>query len=235
MKAKFTAVASALATFALAPHALASTGTVTYQGIVNNTQIIAGAVEPLPDFDGADLFGGGNLEGEQMTASFSYSTSLGSRSGFGDTYDQLAGGIGFLSSSPITSATFTIAGHSYTYSPDYYSLALTQSVASGQGLVEDAAYSEDQDQALVAILASDAPASLATSFSSALYPTSGSFFDPGRTNTGVLDSINFDTISVAVSAIPEPSTWSLMIAGIGLVGFTMRRRVRRNAALRFSI
>ena len=229
MKAKLTAVASAIGAIALAPQAFASTGTVTYQGIVNNTQtIIPGVTEPLPDVDGADLFGGGNLEGDQITASFSYSAALGSRSGFGDTYDQLVGGISYFASSPITSATFTIAGYSYTYTPDYSAIAYTQSVAAGAGygLVEDSAYSLSQDQALVAIVADDAPASLFTSFSSALAPTTGSFFDPGSTKTGIYDSINFDTISVAVSAIPEPSTWGLMILGVSLVGVTLRRRHR---------
>ena len=235
MKAKFTAVASALVTLALAPHALASTGIVTYQGIVNNTQVVGNAYEPLPDVDGADLFGGGNLEGDQITASFSYSTALGPRSGFGDTYDQLVGGISFGTSSPITSATFTIENdnqnYSYTYTPNYYALAYTQSSAAGQGFVEDTAYSENQDQALVAILASDAPASLFKSFSSAIAVTSGSYFDPGATNVAnVYDSIDFDTIDVTVSAVPEASTWALMIVGVGLTGIMLRRRLRRSDA-----
>ena len=228
MKVNITAIASVLAVFTCAPLAQASTGVVTYQGIVNNTQVIGKVIEPLPDVDVEGLFGGGNLEGDPLTASFSYTTSLGMRSGDGATYDQLTGGSSFLTSNPITSVTFTIAGHSYTYKPNYYELAYTQSAASGDGgFVEDVAYdivnNQIGDQAFAGILADDAPASLTTSFSSGLAPTGGSFFDPASNTLGA-DAINFDTISVAVSAIPEPSSWALMIVGVGLTGVALRKR-----------
>lgn len=34
----------------------------------------------------------------------------------------------------------------------------------------------------------------------------------------------FEIDDVAVSAVPEPATWSMLIAGMGLVGFAARRR-----------
>lgn len=37
-----------------------------------------------------------------------------------------------------------------------------------------------------------------------------------------IEHVNVDTVSL--SAVPEPTTWAMMIAGIGLVGASMRRR-----------
>jgi hypothetical protein len=37
-------------------------------------------------------------------------------------------------------------------------------------------------------------------------------------------------IGATISAVPEPSTWALMIAGFGLIGFAMRRRPKQEAA-----
>ena len=35
----------------------------------------------------------------------------------------------------------------------------------------------------------------------------------------------------AVAAVPEPSTWAMMLLGLGAVGFAMRRRKKANPAL----
>ena len=40
-----------------------------------------------------------------------------------------------------------------------------------------------------------------------------------------LDNIRFDVRAIdSGSAVPEPATWAMMIAGFGLVGAAMRRR-----------
>lgn len=41
-----------------------------------------------------------------------------------------------------------------------------------------------------------------------------------------------DAISDVAAPVPEPATWSMMIVGLGLIGTTMRRRVR--ASVRFA-
>lgn len=51
-------------------------------------------------------------------------------------------------------------------------------------------------------------------------------FGPGRGVT----SQYFDNVALDVSAIPEPATWGMMIAGFGMIGGMTRRK--RNAALR---
>jgi hypothetical protein len=43
------------------------------------------------------------------------------------------------------------------------------------------------------------------------------------TSTGAATSAGFNG-NVSLSAVPEPTTWAMMIAGIAVVGMTMRRR-----------
>lgn len=38
-----------------------------------------------------------------------------------------------------------------------------------------------------------------------------------------VDNVNFSSAAAAVGAVPEPETWAMMIAGLGLVGGIMRR------------
>jgi hypothetical protein len=48
----------------------------------------------------------------------------------------------------------------------------------------------------------------------------------------VLRNQNFLATSVDVqnlAAVPEPTTWAMLIAGFGMIGFTMRRAQRRGA------
>jgi hypothetical protein len=51
---------------------------------------------------------------------------------------------------------------------------------------------------------------------------SGGFFDPSARTAGAYDAINF--IAAPLGAVPEPSSWLLMIVGMGTVGAAMRSR-----------
>ena len=44
--------------------------------------------------------------------------------------------------------------------------------------------------------------------------------------------VELDAISSAVSGVPEPASWTLMIAGFGLIGVGMRQRSRQGALSR---
>ena len=58
----------------------------------------------------------------------------------------------------------------------------------------------------------------------------GSFdlaLQPKNVSTDVQTFDQRVTISLAASAVPEPSTWAMMICGFGLVGGAMRRRGRQ--------
>jgi hypothetical protein len=52
------------------------------------------------------------------------------------------------------------------------------------------------------------------------------------TNTGTANSPYSGNLSA--NAVPEPSTWAMMLAGFGLVGFAMRRQRRSHPKVRFA-
>ena len=63
-------------------------------------------------------------------------------------------------------------------------------------------------------------------------PPSAPVFSTGVFNLTSIGSGNSTlTISNAISAVPEPSIWATLIAGLGLTGFALRRRPRRGLAL----
>lgn len=55
------------------------------------------------------------------------------------------------------------------------------------------------------------------------------FGNAGRTN-----AVGSFTFSAAVSAVPEPATWGMMILGFGAIGFAMRRRAKIGTRVRFA-
>jgi len=237
MKLKL-ATACLVAALTQAPHALAqTTGTVTYFGVVANTQTFyfgdETVTEPAPDYDVADLFGGGNLEGDFVTATFTYSSAYGIESSDPGDYDELDGGSSYPVSNPLLSATFsveqptTLNVYNYTFTPGYYSDVYTSS-----SYIDDigASTAGDDIYAYIEPALGDGPTSLAQSYVGDGYG-GGSYFDPAGTNTGLQDAIVFDVLQVSVtaSAAPEPSTWALMIAGIGAVGFGLRYRRSRQS------
>lgn len=44
---------------------------------------------------------------------------------------------------------------------------------------------------------------------------------------------NQGTYSVSVALVPEPETWAMMLIGVGLVGWQLRRKAKSSAANRF--
>ena len=60
----------------------------------------------------------------------------------------------------------------------------------------------------------------------------GLSFD-GAGDTGVVDfrQLRLGDVSAAVSPVPEPRTWAMMLLGFGAVGFSMRRRRRTDNLL----
>ena len=49
-------------------------------------------------------------------------------------------------------------------------------------------------------------------------------FDGIGTASPSVDKVRLTTRAIAASAVPEPATWTMMLAGFGLVVFGMRRR-----------
>ena len=54
------------------------------------------------------------------------------------------------------------------------------------------------------------------------------FGDPGLSG-----NVEMSTFGVTVAAIPEAETWAMMLVGMGLVGWQLRRKVKAGAAGRF--
>jgi hypothetical protein len=65
--------------------------------------------------------------------------------------------------------------------------------------------------------------------SSWTYSTEGILNNGG--NQPNVSHISFWTADVATGAVPEPASWAMLIAGMGIVGFSMRRR---NAKVSFA-
>jgi hypothetical protein len=226
MKLKI-ATACLLAALAQAPHALAAIGTVSYFGIVENTQTFyfgdETVTESAPDYDVADLFGGGNLEGDQIAVTLTYNTNFGLDASTPGATAQLYGGSAYTTDSPLTSVAFAVQQpttgdiYSYSFTPDYYSTVSTSASA-----ISEVGYSSATDSINVGISPTNAaPIGLTEAFSSDGYGPGNSFL-PSGTNTGELDSIVFDTLEVSVSATPEPQTWALMLLGVGAIGLGLR-------------
>ena len=222
MKAKFAALASVVAALGAAPHASAAVFDVTYQGVVTAFDSDYNAISaPVLDVD--NLFGGGDLAGDAITATYVYDTSLGTSSStvynngatppvdFPGPDVELDGGIGFGTSSPILSATFTIDGHSYSYTPDYYS-----DVSTGYGVFD---FTDQGNDVFGSADTADAVsgAESETVFSTSPHTPStnllGKYSSTGF-GLGVLDTA-FDSVNgsdvvtfglVSVSAAPEPSS-----------------------------
>jgi hypothetical protein len=119
----------------------------------------------------------------------------------------------------------TVLGRKYVMTFDYGafgngSQTLTAKVFSGSALLASLSPTKIADNNLGSTFSN-----YSLNFTGGAAPMKISFGVDGFTNNvdGVLDN-------VAVSAIPEPSTWAMMIGGFGIVGTAMRRRRRMNVS-----
>ncbi|MXP44590.1 PEPxxWA-CTERM sorting domain-containing protein [Allopontixanthobacter sediminis] len=73
--------------------------------------------------------------------------------------------------------------------------------------------------------------------SSGVYKTSFTLASPGSASFFIYDdnlSDNTGGISLAVSAVPEPATWFMMLLGIGVIGYAMRKRSSVRATVSYA-
>lgn len=151
---------------------------------------------------------------------FAYDTKLGRDEG-GSHYIGRAGGWAVDDPilcpnncpGPFTSITLIIDGVTSYYGQGYY---------DDVGVMPGSAFfvhpeSNWADIQMVFFTA-DAPANLTTPFVGL-----GSGYGTLGPNSS-RPTFSFDLTSLRVSAVPEPSTWGLMIIGFGLAGVTLRRR-----------
>jgi len=55
------------------------------------------------------------------------------------------------------------------------------------------------------------------------------FFGAVTSETGFLPDDFDKTVSISIAAVPEPENWALLLAGLGVIGATVRRRAAVNA------
>ena len=62
----------------------------------------------------------------------------------------------------------------------------------------------------------------------------GTYYGYAFTTNNQLNSIGFESIAdrsvTAIQGVPEPASWAMMVGGMGVVGFGLRRRRRAGAA-----
>jgi PEP-CTERM motif len=244
-------VLTGAAALLLSTPAFAAQWLVIYSGtVVEGTDGLAGASGSV--FGNA---AGANLAGAAVSLEFTINDSMPGASDviIGGTRRLVYGGpyYGLLSNSPL-SAVLTINGIDYSFgaAPGNWLGQLTiddaPSFDSIQGLIQD--FRTDgqgrTNNSFVSAFVASSNINFVNSLSfQPLFLATGGGFQqdnsfrvdrgtlPGRLDRVYADGrIAFSTLSVSeiqLGAVPEPTTWTMVIAGFGVVGARLRRRSRR--------
>jgi len=189
----------------------------------------------------------GSLAGYRFVASYTYDTALGVRTTVPGVSDKILGGDSTGDATPILSATLSLNGVTYDFSSNYHGYVLVQADFAGHNTVFDTPHLLSQYLTAYSEL-SGAPTSLEGSGQDlhTVYQSQVDFEIFGRpsltdpfTRTWGQTKFGSDlTYSVApldddgggggggghAGGVPEPSAWTLLIAGFGLAGAALRRR-----------
>jgi len=229
MKAKLFAIA-ALAALGLTSPASATIVTLTYTGVV-----VDGGSTLSNGTDAQGLFGpaGASLVGDTYTASYVFDTSLG-----GSVYDMntptnltMYGGADFPgTTSPALSASLTINGRTLSFGPagtdGGMMLCGFPLGCSGASNSYDEVYAiDDALQQQLYAYAPSGPGIPVQSFDFSLVSTTP-YQSRGDLNMSN-EFLDLLPLSVTVSAIPEPATWTMMLVGFFGLGFAGLLRSRR--------
>jgi hypothetical protein len=227
----FAAVGALAITMTVAVPLHAQEYSVTYSGLL-----------ALPSTDVTGIFGtpGDFSPSDTFTATYYYNYPVaGSNQVQTSNFNLITGGsgeAGFVS--PILYATLTIHGYTYTFGTSYASTIYYRDDNSPD-TIEAAAYSSPQTFMDTFFRGGD-------DFLNTVDPTApyshtlqsgeasvGHFtiYDPdtGASADGILYTES--VVVAAVTAVPEPSTWALMLMGFGGMGLVLRRRNSTGAQL----
>lgn len=193
--------------------------------------------------DGSGIFGPANasLVGQAFSAVFNIKPTAGATTVTTATLSQL---FGTGSASPVD-AYLTIGGFTHYFSGMASSTALAQN-AAGQGGTDKLLYFTDSTdyginpvKQTLFYVGVDTLKNIIDAADFASYPTMDVTLQDNAkgfaqianydATTGSYGNVTYadlavKTIGAKVSAVPEPSSWMLMIAGFGAVGYAMRRR-----------
>jgi hypothetical protein len=234
MNIKLTALSAVLGALCAAlwiQAASADIVTVTYTGTVSGS-------------DAAGYFGAPNTTlnaGTPYTATYVFDTSDPNANHVnGGTYFVTAGGSAYVpaATTPSISASLTINGQTFTeaLAGSYIGALSVANISSAWGfyITADADVANGQvftNQIFTHDPSSPYPTSLSSPFSYTYNPVGNSGYDGSFTIGGDNLALLPDTVTLT-DAVPEPSTWAMMILGFLGLGFLAYRR--KNSSLRLA-
>jgi hypothetical protein len=238
MKPKHLGAAALLAALGATSTASATEALVTYTGTI------------LSGTDYAGIFGpaGADLARDKFVAQYVIDPSLAGiqLGGPGDDYEQYIGGSSSKGGSPVLSADLTINGQTYDFTVGQYGNLYGQNTTF-PGLSSQQSHTDSSQITVNSILhtwfisnyiqtygTNPIPKSLTTPFSYKAMSGDGTgeqwwideYLDP-QTQTPTYDALGvFNSMTITVSSIPEPSAWTMLIAGFTALGFAAARRTK---------
>ena len=222
MRIKSAALACAALGALLSTSAFADIVTETYTGTVSN------------GLDATGLFGSKNadLSGLTYTATYVFDTAVpgAAHNSPGATFFTYGGGV----NTPAVSAAMTINGHTFTTNGLGHAELDASNMSSGSFQTyaqANAAFGSQFDNFLeTQDPAAPYPTSLSSPFTYT-YLAVGTSSAYGTFKIGLDQLFLSPTTVTLTAAVPEPSTWAMMILGLAGVGFMTCRRKNQTAAL----
>jgi hypothetical protein len=193
---------------------------VTYTGTIYNSF----------STDGAGMFGtaGASLAGQAISVTYTYDTSLAPiQHNPNPVSNQTLSGA-------TTAIDITINGITQTFTSFFSSLALNYNSGVGQSRVQHEAFFDNSGVNYISMQLVDnvngaLPIDLTAPYDVTSLTTGTGFFRLGNGTQALFQPTHVTAVEIA-AAVPEPSTWAMMILGFAGVGFIAYRR--RNLALR---
>jgi PEP-CTERM motif len=155
------------------------------------------------------------------TATFTYDPTLEAvHHGLGGSF--VTGGSTLGDVSPILSASLTINGHTLTFNTGQ--LGTVTLGANSFDISSLYAIPGLGEEINAGLLSAGIPNSFTSPFSTT--GLGGGSFGYGSLRSGTDGALLFSELSVTglSSAVPEPSTWAMLLLGFGGIGFVLRRR-----------
>jgi hypothetical protein len=202
---------------------------VTYNGTISSVSSSSGAT------DGLNLFGGGNLAGDNFSVVFTFDTSKGTLTGDSANQSLSSPGTAFSPTS------ITINNQTQLLTETFGGLASTgfdgvHETVSGTSAGFQAGVNFAIGTGGINATAVSAPL-LTDDFTTPINCGNGcggfGTFNLGGEDIefAPTEAIAFDETTGVTSAVPEPSTWAMMILGFCGLGFMAYRRKQNGAAL----
>ena len=139
--------------------------------------------------------------------------------GTADTNNVLTNGYSYYTQLDSLQAVSPTAGTFNITDPSFFYININGFAGLEFGAFNDASYFSGQNDALLGYQATTSFATVPIAYFDGINAT----FNTDRGSVTITSATD-GTFGAALGAVPEPATWSLMIAGFGLVGFAMRKR-----------